>query len=111
MQTALLYALLCAAAYYLLSRAKITRWAWSRYPEWLDKLMMCASCTGFWLGLGCGAFGWWRGLPFLGLPADHWTTVIAAGFGGLVWTPLVTYPLLVILETLSPAEDADLPRS
>jgi hypothetical protein len=103
--TLVLYALLTAAAYYLVARAGITKWAWSRYPWWLDKLVMCASCTGFWLGLGCGAFGWWRELPFLGLPPDHWSTVLACGAGGMIWTPLLVYPVLVVLEALRPVDD------
>lgn len=100
MTTALLYALLCGAGYYLLARALITRWLWSRYPAWLDKVMMCASCTGFWLGLGCGALGWWLDLSLLGLRPDHYASVVAAGLCGIVWTPLVVYPVLVVLEAL-----------
>ena len=73
----------------------------------MTTLILCASCSGFWLGLGCGALGWWRGLPFLGLPHDHWSTVIAAGFGGIVWTPLVVYPVLLVLEVLSSTDGDD----
>jgi len=103
--TLLLYAILCAAAYYLLARALITKWLWSRYPGWLDKLAMCASCSGFWLGLGCGALGWWLDLPLLGLDPAHWFTVVAAGAVGLVTTPLVIFPVLLCLEALRPSED------
>lgn len=101
MTTAVLYAILCGAGYYLAARAKITRWLWSHYPSWLDDLAMCASCTGWWLGLGCGALGWWLELPLLGLDPQHWFTVVSAGLGGIIWTPLVIYPVLIVLEGLS----------
>lgn len=38
------------ACYYLASRAEITRWAWSRYPRAVAKLLNCPACLGFWAG-------------------------------------------------------------
>ena len=105
MTTLLLYAILCAAAYYLLARALITRFLWSRYPGWLDKLMMCSACTGTWLGAGCGFLGRWLELPLLGLDPGHWFTVVASGAVGMVITPLVIYPVLLVLESLAPADE------
>jgi hypothetical protein len=103
--TLLLYAILCAAAYYLLARALITKVLWSRYPAWLDRLMMCSACTGTWLGLGCGFLGRWLELPLLGLAPGHPFTIVAAAASGMVLTPLLVYPLLLVLESLGPAED------
>jgi hypothetical protein len=103
--TLVLYAILCGAAYYLLARAKITKWLWSRYPAWLDTLMMCASCTGTWLGIGCGLLGWWLDLPLLGLDPGHWFSVVAASATGMVVTPLVVYPMLLVLEILGAPSD------
>lgn len=88
--TPLLYCLLTTAAYYLMSRALITRWLWSRYPTWLDHYTWCAACSGFLYGLAAAfAIGWWRDLPFLGLPGRLWLTPIVAGLCSIVWTPLL----------------------
>jgi hypothetical protein len=88
--TPLLYCLLTTAAYYLMARALVTQWLWSRYPPALDRFFWCAACSGFWYGLAVAfAIGWWRDLPFLGLPGRFWLTPIAVGLGSIVWTPLL----------------------
>ena len=50
-ETLLLYSLLCAAMFYLGSRAMITQWLWSKYPPRFAAFMDCSACTGFWWGL------------------------------------------------------------
>jgi hypothetical protein len=87
--TVVIYPLLCAAVWYLLSQAKVTHWLWSRYPPKLDDFVQCAACTGFWLGLGCGALGWWQQWDFLGLPGRHALTPVVVALCGIVWTPIV----------------------
>lgn len=89
MATLALYALLTTAVYYLLAKAMITRWLWSKYPAWLDYYTSCAACSGFLygvivaLGLGC-TFD----LTFLGLPGRSWLTPMLVGLGSMVWTPI-----------------------
>ncbi len=86
MGVVLLYALLGAAAWYLLSRAAITEFAWSRYPRWFARLADCASCAGFWIGVGLAAA--FR-LDFLGLDGRSWQTPGVVGLCAVVWTPVV----------------------
>jgi hypothetical protein len=70
----LLFILLPAASFYLLSRATITHFIWSRYPTWLGKLRDCAACSGF------------------------WDTLLR--LCGVIWTPLVAALQHKALETL-----------
>ena len=89
----LVLALLSTASYYLGARARITRFAWSRYPRPVAELARCAACSGFWLG---GAWwlllGWGRGpIVLLGL---------LGGLLGLVLVPLVGALFCAALELL-----------
>lgn len=105
MTTAFLYITLCTAAYYLISRAKITQPLWSRYPAWLDYWTSCAACSGFWYGIGCAALGRALGLPLLGIPPDVWYVWPVAGSLGLVWTPIVSFVMAYSWSALLPPED------
>lgn len=109
MTTVFLYATLCVAAYYLVARAKLTEPLWSRYPGWLDYWTTCAACSGFWYGLGCGYLGAQLGLPFLGLPPEHWATWLAVAAFGMVWTPILSFAMVYSWERLLPEDlnDAD----
>ena len=85
----LLYAFLTSAAFYLLSRALITKWLWSLYPKPLAHFMDCAACTGFWYGL-IAAFVIGRHLHMTVFDLDpfHWSTPILVGLCSIVWTPI-----------------------
>lgn len=48
--TLFFYSILCAAMFYLGSRAKITSFLWSRYPPSVAAFADCAACSGFWYG-------------------------------------------------------------
>jgi len=88
--TPVLYALLTTAAYYLLARAMITKFLWSRYPKWLDYYTLCAACSGMLYGAAIAlAIGWWRDLPFLTLPGRFWVTPIVVGLCSMIWTPIL----------------------
>lgn len=78
--------LLVAALYYLLARAEITRFLWSKYPPRLDRLAMCPACLGFWLGCACGAARVVAGVP---LPTSPYLYVAHAGLVSLVSTPIL----------------------
>ena len=78
--TALLYAVLAASLWYLAAWSEITYPLMSKLPTWLDKLVTCASCFGFWAGSGVAAAGGWLvGWEYLGLPARGWTGPLTAG--------------------------------
>lgn len=109
MTTAVLYVTLCTAMYYLLARAKITEWLWSRYPPFLDYWLMCAACAGTWYGLGCGALGARLDLPLFGLDPDHWLSFVAAGALGMVWTPIVSWVMVKAWTELLGDEPDDEP--
>ena len=51
--------LLSTALHWLLARADITRPFWSRAARWswLDALLRCPACSGFWLGLALWLYG------------------------------------------------------
>ena len=83
------FGLFVTAAYYLFARAQITKFAWSRYRGFLDRLARCPACSGFWLGLLLSHWaptvypGW-----YCGLPAEYdwrWALgIVLAGFLGMV---------------------------
>lgn len=100
MSGAALYPLLCAAAYYLGAQAVITRFLWSRYPSSVDSLMTCASCSGFWYGIGAGYLGRVLDIPFLGLDPGAWHTPLIVGFCAIVWTPVVSWLHLAALAAI-----------
>jgi hypothetical protein len=110
MTIAVLYVTLCAAAYYLLARAKVTEWLWSRYPDWLDYWTSCAACAGFWYGLGCGLLGAQYDLALFGLTPDHWLTIAAAAALGMVWTPVVAFAQVYSWVNLLPGADEPEPE-
>jgi len=107
--TPVLYGLIASALYYLGSRAKITSFLWSHYPPRFDRFMMCAACTGFWLGLGeAFAIGWWLDLPYLGLPGRLWLTPIVVAITAVVTTPVFAAIHLRALEYTSAAPLTDI---
>ena len=88
--TLILYATIASAVYYLLARAEITRFFWSRYPAPVEKFITCAACSGAWLWLGCAAINdKLLHLPFLGvLDPGLWHTYVITALFGIVWTPI-----------------------
>lgn len=63
--TLLIFGLYCTGVYYLLARARITRWLWSRLDSVpaVGELLRCPACAGFWIGLG---------MSHAYAPMDHW---------------------------------------
>lgn len=105
MTAALLYPLLTTAAYYLLARAQISKFIWSRYPARLDRFMSCASCTGFWYGLALSAtLGRELELPLMSIPADSPYLPFVVGSCAIIWTPIVSWLHLAALERLTVPE-------
>lgn len=112
----ILYITISASLYYLGSQAKITEFLWSRYPgsglrtrtksgnylgadgvlrtdpppdTGFAAFMACPACVGFWWSLALGCVGYWRHVPYMGLPGRWWVTVLFTGLAGIVWTPLL----------------------
>ena len=89
----LLLGVLCTSLHWLLARSEIFKFAWSRAPGWLDKLLRCPSCSGFWLGLGLGAAGI---RPVEGVSVR--VVIMTTGLIAVVLTPVVEAILLAALE-------------
>lgn len=100
------YPILCSVGYYLLSRALITKFLWSRYPKKLDAFMSCASCLGFWLGLAIGiVFSRLAGWSFLGIPPENPLNPLMVAIFSIWWTPVAAYIQIYALSAV------DLPES
>jgi hypothetical protein len=85
-------AILCATIHWIIARSQVMEWLWAApwLPDFISDLLTCPACSGFWLGLGLGAVGfwplitdyWWLNIPATGL-AGVWCTPIAEGI--LLW--------------------------
>lgn len=106
MTAVVVYPLICAALFYLGSRAVITSWLWSRYPQPLAKFLDCAACAGTWYGAGVAAFGGLvLDLDFLTLDGQAPTTWVIVGLCAMIWTPIVASWQSNALNTLGSAVD------
>ena len=101
--------LIAAALYYLGSRAKITSFAWSRYPLWLASFMDCAACTGFWYGLALAiVFGLVGKNPtYFELPIDRPWAWPFVGLASIVTTAIVAATMQYALDYLGIAVPVD----
>lgn len=90
-----------ASLHWLLARSKIAQPLWSRARGWLDALLRCPACSGFWLGLGLGAGGI-RPMEF-----GHGPTLDIAGAGILaVFACPVAEGILIWGLKMSTVEEA-----
>jgi hypothetical protein len=104
---------LAGAAHWLVARSTVGRPLWSRARGRLDRLLRCAACCGWWLGLGLGAFFGLRpatltpGAPG-GIPAAV-AEVVMAGLLGVVTTPVVEALILWAKDVtaMRPEDDGD----
>lgn len=100
MMDLVLLAIVGAAAHFLLYRALVTRWLWSRYPAWIDSFFSCSACTGFWLGLGVGIYWHLHARPSFTLPAGDPVVPIVAAASTMVLSPMVAWLQTWSLERL-----------
>jgi hypothetical protein len=108
MTALILYPILCATFFYLLSRAVVTSWLWTRYPRWLAAFLDCASCSGTWIGLILAIVGGHvYDLDFLGLDGESPSTWPVVALCSTLWTPLVAALHQKALEFLGTAIMAD----
>lgn len=57
LQQLALLGVVTSGTHWLVARAEITRFAWSRARGRLARLLACAGCSGWWLGLGARLCG------------------------------------------------------
>lgn len=90
--------ILGAAFHYVTYRAMVTKWMWSRYPRWLDALLSCAACSGFWVGIGAGALARTQNYSLLGF--EDWLLLPAAGAVTMVLAPVIAWLQVYTLTAL-----------
>ncbi len=78
-----LVGILSAAIHWLIARSYVFEWFWGRTRGFLEKLLACAACSGFWIGIALGLGGI---RPIIGV--DWWAQVAGAGFLALYLTPV-----------------------
>lgn len=111
MGLATICAVTVTAAWYLLAHAEILRFLQVRYPSWLDRLLGCAACAGFWLGcIAALVAGVGFNQSYLGMePAPtYFAGVWLCGLISLVTTPFLGWVLigsLKAIENLTTEED------
>jgi hypothetical protein len=82
-----LLGVLSTALHWLGARSEIARPLWSRTHGWLDKLLRCPACSGYWLG-GLIALG---GVHPFGDAATGWRLLVQlqlSGLAAMVLTPI-----------------------
>jgi hypothetical protein len=95
--------LLTSSTHWLVARSEIARPLWSRTRGWLAKLLACAGCSGWWLGLGYGVLGL--------RPVSHgWRGIVLAGVLGTILTPIFEAILIWGLDETAISIDAGVPE-
>ena len=95
-----LLGILCASVHWLVARSQIAKPLWSHATGWVDGLLRCAGCSGWWLGL------LWGLAPTL-RPVEHGVVGwLVTGVLGAFVTPVFEAFLLWGLEA-STLEDTD----
>jgi hypothetical protein len=103
MRDLLVLGLLTASTHWLVARSEIARPLWSRARGWLAKLLACAGCSGWWLGLGYGALGL--------RPVSHgWRGILVAGILGTILTPIFEALLIWGLDETAISVDGTVPE-
>lgn len=101
MSAAIVFALVTCALWYMVAHAEILRFMQSKYPPWLDRLVSCAACAGFWLGCFVAlAAGYGANVRYLGrgLPPAFFDGVILCGLISIWTTPILGAILLKALS-------------
>ena len=97
MPTWVLVPILATVVWYLASMATITRWLWSRYPDWLDSWATCPACSGTWYSV---AVYWILGRPLFDFPARSLAGTVACGLTGTFFVPLLAWALAAALRNV-----------
>lgn len=91
LSTLLVFGILCASLHWFIARSQVMRWFWSRQHGWIDALLRCPACSGFWLGLNL----WCYGVRPL---AGRWWSAVLTGALGMWLTPVLEAVMLWALE-------------
>jgi len=78
-----LVGILSAAIHWLVARSYLFEFLWGRARGITEKLLNCAACSGFWIGVGLG----FAGLRPL-VAVDRWAQIVGAGLLALYLTPI-----------------------
>jgi hypothetical protein len=81
--------LLTTSIHWLVARSSAGEVIWSRARGWFGRLLRCAGCSGWWLGLLLGL----AGLRPLVLHY-WWTSIVFSGLFGVILTPVFEGALL-----------------
>jgi hypothetical protein len=103
----LVLGMLSAAVHWFVARSLVMKWFWSRARGWLEKLLVCPACSGWWISLGFGALGV---RPVVATWV--WLSVALAGVLGIILTPVFEGLLLwglAVSAIEKPAPDAEAP--
>lgn len=100
--------ILSSSIHWLVARSEIARPLWSRARGWLEKLLRCPACSGFWLG---GLITWGGVHPFgdaLVTSAPWWMWIVKsqlAGLAAMFLTPVFEGVMVWGLNTSAIAEE------
>ena len=97
------YAVIVTAVWYLLAHAEVLRFLQVRYPSWLDRLISCAACSGFWLGCAValvGGVGFNQSYLDTGPVPTYLASVWLCGLISIVTTPLLGWILIGSLRAI-----------
>lgn len=97
--------ILAYVGHYLIGRATLTKWLWSRYPKWLDEWATCPACSGTWMGALAAV---WLRRDVFDFPGSDPTTWLIMALVCCFTTPLLAYVHLYALSaTTGSAGDQD----
>jgi len=94
--------ILTSAIHWLAGRSEIARPLWSRAPGWLDRLLRCPACTGWWLGL----LAWFAGVHVWAAPFRA-VEVVLNGVTAVFVTPVFEGAILWGLRETAILSDED----
>jgi hypothetical protein len=100
-----LLGILSSSIHWLVARSKIAKPLWSRATGWLADLLVCPSCSGFWIGWALGLIGLHPVHTGIGL-ADLACTPVLAIFLTPVFEGLLLWGLLT--SALGTSHDEEL---
>lgn len=110
MSVAIVFAIAITSAWYVLAHSEILRFLQNRYPAWLDRLLSCAACSGWWLGcIAAFVAGYGGDVRYLGrgLPPSLFDGVVLCGLISTFTTPILGAILLRALNYIEKLTHGD----
>lgn len=97
--------ILAYIGHYLLARAQITSWLWTRYPKWFDEWASCPACCGTWTGFLAAMWLNANGYNFWLLRSNEFTSWVIMAAVCMFTTPLLAWPHLTAMMHTSGNSD------